>query len=84
MSEHELTIGKAAALAAPAAAGSGASVTLLGMNAEQWAIVASVATVAYTMVLFYSLMPRLVGLTRSYWHKLFPPKPANDDDTAGA
>lgn len=96
MSQHEIAITKAATLAAPAAVGSAASVTLagaggqgctffcslFGLGAEQWAILASVATFAYSGALFYLALPRIIGQTRHYWRRLFG-RP-DDSDQAGA
>lgn len=83
MSDYrELTIGKAAALAAPAAAGTGASFTLLGLNAEQWAMTASAVTVLYGLVMIYLAMPRIIDRTKHCWRSLFGDK-SDPTDEAG-
>jgi hypothetical protein len=85
MSDYrEMTIGKAAALAAPAAAGSGASATLLGLNAEHWAMLASIATFVYCAVLLVLALPRLLTMVRHYWRKFIGRFQASNDDEAGA
>lgn len=82
---YEQTIGNALAKVGPAVAGASGSATLLGLGAEHWAMLASIATFAYALVMLYLALPRIFARVRDCWrNKWFNRKPDHGDDGAGA
>jgi len=59
---------------------------IFGLDAEQWAIMASIATFAYSGVLLVLALPRLGRLVRHYWRWIVRGfnDEASNDDNAGA
>jgi hypothetical protein len=85
MSEYpEQTIGNAIAKVAPALGGA----TIAGLGPDQWAMVASILTVAYVAIMIWLALPRLIASVRTAWRKLLSRKPAagagDGSDQAGA
>lgn len=85
MSDYpEQTIGNAMAKLAPALGGAGGSATLLGLGAEQWAMVASILTALYVGIQIVLSGPKLVAAARCMWRRVFGRRAADESDQAGA
>jgi hypothetical protein len=80
--QHGENLGNAALKTIPGLAGVGASATFLGLGADQWALIASVATAIYVIIQIVLCLPKLIILARRVV-RYFRPEP-DDSDEAGA
>ena len=78
----EQTIGQAVAKIAPALGGAGGSATLLGLGAEQWAMVASLLTALYVAIQIVLSGPKLLAAARCMWRRAFGRKPDPTEEAA--